>query len=262
MMRKIIFIALAILGSFKLSAFGAGEQIKWQMLDLGGSIRSSPNYRIIDSCFWGAVEKSLSANYSLQSGYINKSLSVSLGTKYSIKGYVRSSTGSGLSGVSLILSGDGAGSYDTGSTGYYEFTNLSSGDYIITPSKTGYAFEPQRRIYSSLNADFSGQDFTGAQVGITEKEVKIGRSLFDPKTGQSADIFYKLSTDESVTIKIYDIAGHLVKTIADNESKKAGFNKDEWDGKDNSGSIVPPGLYFMYIKSKSLNMTKKIGVRR
>ena len=262
MSRKTIFLVLAILNSLAPAAFAAGEQIGWQVLDIGGSARASANHRMADSCVWGAVEKSASANYGLQSGYINKFLSVGSGAAHFIKGYVRSSAGSGLGGVSLSLSGAGTGSYDTGSTGYYEFTDLSSGYYVVTPLKADYAFDPPKLSYSPLNAGFSDQNFTGAQVGIAENEVKIGRSLFDPKTGQSAGIFYNLPAAGAVTIKIYDLAGGLVKTIADNAPGNAGFNKDEWDGRDSTGSIVPPGVYLLHIKSGKLNVTRKIGVRR
>ncbi|MBI4803172.1 MAG: T9SS type A sorting domain-containing protein [Elusimicrobia bacterium] len=262
MSRKIVFLVLALLNSLAPAAFAAGERIDWRTFDLGGSVKSFQNYRIAESLSFGAVEKSVSANYRLQPGFINKFLSVGSGSTYFIKGYVRSSPGSGLSGVSLSLSGARTGSYDTGLTGYYEFTDLFSGQYVVTPSLTAYAFDPPKRSYSPLNADFSDQNFTGAQASVSEKEVKVGRSLFDPKTGQSAGIFYNLAANDAVTIKIYDLAGRLVKTIADNVSRSPGFNKDEWDGKDNTGSVVPPGVYLLHIKSGKLDVTRKIGVRR
>ena len=72
------FLLLVILSSFAQIVFAAGERINWQTLDLGGFVRTGGNYRVFDSCVWGAVEKSASANYGLQSGYINRSLGLGL----------------------------------------------------------------------------------------------------------------------------------------------------------------------------------------
>ncbi|MBU1345283.1 MAG: hypothetical protein KKD66_27035, partial [Proteobacteria bacterium] len=45
--------------------------------------------------------------------------------------------------------------------GYYEFSNLSSGNYTVTPSKTSYTFTPASRGYNPLNSNQDNQNFTG-----------------------------------------------------------------------------------------------------
>ncbi|OGS20830.1 MAG: hypothetical protein A2252_00240 [Elusimicrobia bacterium RIFOXYA2_FULL_39_19] len=82
----------------------------------------------------------------------------------SIKGYVKTVSGAGIDAATVVLSGNVSASYTTSSLGYYEFLNLSSGSYTVTPSKTGYLFTPLSYSYSNLNADITGQNFTGSSV--------------------------------------------------------------------------------------------------
>ncbi|OQA91071.1 MAG: Two component regulator propeller [Elusimicrobia bacterium ADurb.Bin231] len=80
---------------------------------------------------------------------------------YYIKGYVKDSGGVAISGVTVNLTGASQGLVTTGSNGYYEFTNLASGNYTVTPSKTDYSFSPANKSYSPLAANQDNQDFTG-----------------------------------------------------------------------------------------------------
>lgn len=52
-----------------------------------------------------------------------------------IAGSTYTQGGSPVSGVELVLSGDGNGTYLTGFEGYYDFTLNTGGNYIVTPSK-------------------------------------------------------------------------------------------------------------------------------
>src|SRR5512135_1870323 len=58
---------------------------------------------------------------------------------YSISGQ-STSAGSGLSGVTMTLSGGKSTAVTTDASGNYTFTGLDNGSYTITPSKTGFNF--------------------------------------------------------------------------------------------------------------------------
>ncbi|NIA04205.1 MAG: hypothetical protein GWP09_02535, partial [Nitrospiraceae bacterium] len=78
-----------------------------------------------------------------------------------ISGVVTES-GTGLSNVTVSLTGSETTSLLTSSTGYYEFSNiLSIGSYTITPTKTNYLFTPDTRTYSMLTNDITDADFAG-----------------------------------------------------------------------------------------------------
>ena len=61
---------------------------------------------------------------------------------YSISGQVTSENGSGLSGVTMALSGASSATTITDANGNYTFTGLDNGSYTITPSRTGFTFSP------------------------------------------------------------------------------------------------------------------------
>ena len=47
----------------------------------------------------------------------------------------------------------------------------------------------------------------------------------------------------NVTIVVYDVIGRHVRTLIANEKREAGVHPVDWDGKDESGSKVLPGMY-------------------
>ena len=73
---------------------------------------------------------------------------------YSISGTITSG-GSGLSGVTVRLTGAASASTATDSNGAYSFTNLANGAYTITPAKTGYSFNP-----ASIGTNVQGRNVT------------------------------------------------------------------------------------------------------
>ena len=80
---------------------------------------------------------------------------------YSISGYVRDSTGAGITNVAMILSNATSDTVYTNSIGYYEFTNVPAGNHTVTPSKASWTFEPNHRSYTPLNSDTTNQNYVG-----------------------------------------------------------------------------------------------------
>jgi hypothetical protein len=76
---------------------------------------------------------------------------------YRLSGYVKDSGNLGVSSVTITLTGATSMMCITNSTGYYEFTNLSSGNYTVIPPS--YNFIPSSYVYISLTQNFSGQNF-------------------------------------------------------------------------------------------------------
>jgi Concanavalin A-like lectin/glucanases superfamily/GDSL-like Lipase/Acylhydrolase family/SdrD B-like domain/CarboxypepD_reg-like domain len=91
-------------------------------------------------------------------------------TKYSISGVVTSG-GSGLSGVTMTLSGSAIGTTPTDSNGNYSFTGLSNGIYTIRPSKAGYTFTPASISVTINGANTQGQNFSGVFTGQTKYSI-------------------------------------------------------------------------------------------
>ncbi len=66
-------------------------------------------------------------------------------------------------GVKITLSGEGSTATTTESNGNYSFTYVD-GSYTITPSKSGYMFDPVRTDVTIVDADVTGVDFTATKL--------------------------------------------------------------------------------------------------
>lgn len=76
---------------------------------------------------------------------------------------------------------------------------------------------------------------------------------FNPTT----TIGFDLPRTSHVTINIYNINGQLVKTLV-NKQFAAGSHEHVWNAADNSGQIVPSGLYFYQIKADGFSARHKM----
>ena len=80
---------------------------------------------------------------------------------------------------------------------------------------------------------------------------------FNPTTS----ICFEIPKQSLVTIKIYDVAGREVITLA-HEFKPSGQYHIEWHGQNASGTLVPSGVYFYHIKAERFEQTNKMLLMR
>lgn len=77
---------------------------------------------------------------------------------------------------------------------------------------------------------------------------------FNPLT----TISFSLRERAHVTLKIYNAAGQLVRTLLD-EPRDVGTHSDvKWDGTDDSGDLVSSGVYFYRLSAGEFSQTKKM----
>jgi hypothetical protein len=70
----------------------------------------------------------------------------------------------------------------------------------------------------------------------------------NPVITGSAKIDFGLAKKDRVEIKVYDVSGRLIRTLADGRMFDAGDHSITWDGSDNGGSRVARGVYFTQVK--------------
>ena len=85
---------------------------------------------------------------------------------------------------------------------------------------------------------------------------------FNPETW----IPFKLSKDSKVTIRIFNVAGQLVRTIEFGE-KPAGYyiNKEKaahWDGRNNFGEAAASSVYFYQLTAGNFAVTRKMAIMK
>jgi hypothetical protein len=87
-----------------------------------------------------------------------------------ISGYVKTSGGAGISGVS-ISADNGGGSDTTDENGVYSFLVPDNWSGTVMPSLAGYVFSPASRTYVNVTSDSSDEDYVGS---VTPPEIIRG----------------------------------------------------------------------------------------
>lgn len=107
-----------------------------------------------------------------------------------------------------------------------------------------------------------GFDYPGL-VGIAEngtvspENFELGQNYpnpFNPVT----KITFSVPSTSNVTVKIYDVLGNEVKTLADDLRKEAGSHTVLWDATDNNGKAVSSGVYFYKMTSGGFSKTMRM----
>lgn len=98
---------------------------------------------------------------------------------YGISGQVTLS-GSGLTGVTVALTGSQSATMTTGASGNFSFTGLAAaGNYTVTPSLSGYTFSPPSQTFNNLNASQIA-NFTA--TGATNTDLALGKAATQSST--------------------------------------------------------------------------------
>ncbi|MEW6042049.1 MAG: FlgD immunoglobulin-like domain containing protein, partial [Elusimicrobiota bacterium] len=120
--------------------------------------------------------------------------------------------------------------------------------------------------YGGLFAVLSVADTSAPEI----KNITCTPATFSPDNDKVDDITaisYTLSDDYSThipwtTIEIYNSQNALVRTLIKEVRRDFGKNEEVWDGKDDTGKIVPVGTYTIKIKAVDLtgNIAESTGV--
>jgi hypothetical protein len=71
-------------------------------------------------------------------------------------------SGDVLESVNVTISGAAEGQGTTDTSGYFEFSDLRDGSYVLTPSLDGYTFAPAQRLVTLAGADVGDANFTAS----------------------------------------------------------------------------------------------------
>ncbi len=90
---------------------------------------------------------------------------------------------------------------------------------------------------------------------ILPKEFKLLQNFPNPFNA-TTQISFALPKDGNVSLKIYNVAGQLVKTY--DSFMTAGYRTITWDGTNKSGDDVASGVYFYNLKAEEFTKTLKM----
>jgi hypothetical protein len=142
---------------------------------------------------------------------------------FTIKGSILTSAGDGISKVTVTLSGDSSGTVTTTSAGEYQFDDLKTGNYTVTPSKTGYKFDPPFTTYASLGADQTGKNFSGTPgtaVLMPSASCVISECVVAKVTAKEVTITWKTNTPATSLVNYGLTMGYGMKSGVNTEMVK------------------------------------------
>jgi hypothetical protein len=84
---------------------------------------------------------------------------------------------------------------------------------------------------------------------------------FPNPLASGAAIRYALPRPTRVDVRIYDVAGTLVRRLVDGV-QSAGYRRAYWNGLDDRGSRVAPGVYYCRLQAGDFTAAQKLVVRR
>jgi len=109
---------------------------------------------------------------------------------------------------------------------------------------------------------FAGGPFTSVElsahsdVEISLQKVEVHQNYPNP-FNPATTISFNLPKSSKVTLKIYNLLGQEVRTLADHVME-AGSHSISWDGKDNSGDPVSSGVYFYRLNAGESKVVRKM----
>ena len=116
------------------------------------------------------------------------------------------------------------------------------------------------RVYTSGAADridfmanvmeYFGKSPTATPTGVEESEIfanRLGHARPNP-FNPSTTIEFSLATEGRVTVRVFDCAGRVVRTLVDAEVE-AGPHTAAWDGTTDTGSRAASGVYFVRMEA-------------
>jgi PKD repeat protein len=131
------------------------------------------------------------------------------------------------------------------------------------PANPGYALYPAMGTLVNDMGAFGGYgmfEYVDAEDGVVEVIVNSSLTAYPNPFNPETNIALNLNSNDAkypVNLQIYNIKGQLVKTLLNNSTVNTGTSIN-WDGRDNKGSIIATGVYFVRLETASTTVSSKI----
>jgi hypothetical protein len=103
-----------------------------------------------------------------------------------------------------------------------------------------------------------GLSGTGSDAGALEFGIRA--VVPNPTSGQAA-IDFALPSAQGTRLDVFDVSGHRVRNLVDNRLE-AGVHRVAWDGRDERGNPLSPGVYFVRLTGGQRTTSEKLVLRR
>ncbi|MCP4712661.1 MAG: Omp28-related outer membrane protein [Planctomycetes bacterium] len=187
----------------------------------------------------------------------------------------------------VLVGGDGAGnqtsvdylqlSGDSQADPIFEFTDASGLELGLagvryTDSESGYKavftsfgleaihpaenYNSRREVLETIFQFFAGPNAIEDEIGVKTFATCLEQNKPNP-FNPSTTIGFSIANGGLVSLKVFNTAGRLVKTLIDGELAPDSYQVT-WDGTDNHNVSVASGVYLYQFQSAELNETKRM----
>ena len=87
--------------------------------------------------------------------------------------------------------------------------------------------------------------------------LQLRQNAPNPFAGRTT-IGFDLARGEHVTLRVFDVTGRVVRTLANGAEMQPGSHRVEWDGRDDRGAKLGAGLYFCRLETGVAHDTKRM----
>ncbi|MFA4948070.1 MAG: FlgD immunoglobulin-like domain containing protein [Candidatus Krumholzibacteriia bacterium] len=150
-------------------------------------------------------------------------------------------------------------------------SQMNPGGYYVRTMWFGFSFQYIRDDVNAAPIDrfelaknvFQWMQETTHWSGVddTTPAVNALTQNFPNPFNPSTTIKFDLEEKGPVTLKVYNVAGQLVRTLVD-EARDAGAYSAVWDGRNNIGADASSGIYFYKMETAGFLATKKLVLLR
>lgn len=154
----------------------------------------------------------------------------------------------------------GAGTFNIGDGGVWDAQVVDIGQPLLlhlNMSAADHTAMQGRFVVTVERIPAAGTD---VPLGTRERALEVGKSVPTPTSGPTT-IAYRAREAGRVRARIYDESGRWVRTLAD-APVSSGDHRLEWDGRDDSGTLVASGIYFCQVSLDDHTETRRLTVVR
>jgi hypothetical protein len=132
---------------------------------------------------------------------------------------------------------------------------------VSSKGRRFYFYETISNLSAALNCNLAFDVFQVGEIPNNPLRYYLALRSENPHRGGDSQIRFGIVKKERVELKLYDVTGRLVRTLANREFA-AGEHDIVWDGTDDDGRLVARGVYFYQLRTPSFLSQKKLAVLR
>jgi len=123
--------------------------------------------------------------------------------------------------------------------------------YLIDQDADKTVYMRTTRAYRYVASSQAPRHFVLRVVDDTHRSVVVTGLATQQVNASQATISYTLSAQADATIRVYNIAGRCVRSIAQGRPTAPGLHSAAWDLRSDTGSKVPSGLYLVQVTART-----------